>query len=390
MSVESSPLMEGSTAASLPVALTPEIMAMPHPLAAPSEPIALEPALISEAKGDKDVPEILGRKLQEFFQTSLRTVHSQLGDRKGGSASAILPGTPSSTPSMVLPPPKPKRRKGIDLAEHEKWYCPFRCGKFYRKTSTRSIRRHRNECAFHISVREALAPAPAGSPPGTSIASSPEPKALALVSSDGKARSVAAAAQYPSRSPLIAAIRPPSSVKRMGGGGVEPMQPQQLPSPLIGAVSMKISPATSPQASPENKMPIHKALQVFLLKSLEEKKLGKLSVGKRADGTSAGLSVDCNADATSSSSKTNSLSPSASDKGSTESEDQDSLARNLEGSPVQHLEKMLPQERLLKLLEKENKWMAADAKLRARHHSLRLPPPLVATTDGGRHRQTKG
>mmetsp|Transcript_20383 Transcript_20383/g.28316 ORF Transcript_20383/g.28316 Transcript_20383/m.28316 type:complete len:187 (-) Transcript_20383:265-825(-) len=48
-----------------------------------------------------------------------------------------------------------------------------------------------------------------------------------------------------------------------------------------------------------------------------------------------------------------------------------------EGSPVQHLEKMLPHEQLLKILEKENKWLAADAKLKRRHHHLStlvLPP----------------
>lgn len=41
-----------------------------------------------------------------------------------------------------------KRRRSTDLSEHEKWMCPYGCGKFYRNTSTRSIHKHVLECTL--------------------------------------------------------------------------------------------------------------------------------------------------------------------------------------------------------------------------------------------------
>eukprot|EP00468_Gymnochlora_sp_CCMP2014_P012963 CAMPEP_0167750062 /NCGR_PEP_ID=MMETSP0110_2-20121227/5774_1 /TAXON_ID=629695 /ORGANISM="Gymnochlora sp., Strain CCMP2014" /LENGTH=330 /DNA_ID=CAMNT_0007635325 /DNA_START=91 /DNA_END=1083 /DNA_ORIENTATION=+ len=151
--------MVDGAVASLPVdVLTPEIMALPHPLAATPQSVDLTPAAISD-----EGPEELEKKLQAFFQSSLKTVHTRLGgDRKSHQLLFPHSNSSSSNGSRSLNAgkagsaangnvaPKPKRRKGSDLAEHEKWYCPFRCGKFYRKTSTRSIRRHRAECAFQV------------------------------------------------------------------------------------------------------------------------------------------------------------------------------------------------------------------------------------------------
>eukprot|EP00466_Bigelowiella_natans_P009292 jgi/Bigna1/76013/fgenesh1_pg.38_\ len=172
------------------IVLTPEILSMPHPLLAPPKVSSLPSSTNAHSgsskrgkafgvgKGGKDgkdnsdgdAPEIIGKKLQEFFQSSLKTVHTELEER-GISSSPMTAGlvgggggsiSVASSPSLAsLVPPKPKRRKGCDLAEHEKWYCPYRCGKFYRKTSTRSIRRHRNECAFQLSVPPGL---PSSSP----------------------------------------------------------------------------------------------------------------------------------------------------------------------------------------------------------------------------------
>ena len=39
-----------------------------------------------------------------------------------------------------------KRRSTNTLLEHEKWNCIFKCGKFYRATSTRSILAHIQKC----------------------------------------------------------------------------------------------------------------------------------------------------------------------------------------------------------------------------------------------------
>eukprot|EP00467_Chlorarachnion_reptans_P008950 CAMPEP_0114499536 /NCGR_PEP_ID=MMETSP0109-20121206/7473_1 /TAXON_ID=29199 /ORGANISM="Chlorarachnion reptans, Strain CCCM449" /LENGTH=443 /DNA_ID=CAMNT_0001677117 /DNA_START=267 /DNA_END=1598 /DNA_ORIENTATION=+ len=39
-----------------------------------------------------------------------------------------------------------KRRSALDLEDAERWNCPFRCGKFYKNTSTKSIHNHLEEC----------------------------------------------------------------------------------------------------------------------------------------------------------------------------------------------------------------------------------------------------
>jgi hypothetical protein len=44
-----------------------------------------------------------------------------------------------------------KRRRSTDLAEHEKWVCPYGCGKYYRNTSTRSIHKHVQDCTMRSS-----------------------------------------------------------------------------------------------------------------------------------------------------------------------------------------------------------------------------------------------
>eukprot|EP00469_Lotharella_globosa_P010737 CAMPEP_0167786748 /NCGR_PEP_ID=MMETSP0111_2-20121227/8999_1 /TAXON_ID=91324 /ORGANISM="Lotharella globosa, Strain CCCM811" /LENGTH=590 /DNA_ID=CAMNT_0007678233 /DNA_START=963 /DNA_END=2735 /DNA_ORIENTATION=+ len=41
-----------------------------------------------------------------------------------------------------------KRRKGWELSEEERRYCPFGCGKFYRKTSHHSMTRHLSLCIY--------------------------------------------------------------------------------------------------------------------------------------------------------------------------------------------------------------------------------------------------
>jgi hypothetical protein len=50
----------------------------------------------------------------------------------------ILLGSGRSTPR--------RRRKADELADHERWNCPFTCGKFYRNTSTLSIQKHKTIC----------------------------------------------------------------------------------------------------------------------------------------------------------------------------------------------------------------------------------------------------
>mmetsp|Transcript_29566 Transcript_29566/g.51917 ORF Transcript_29566/g.51917 Transcript_29566/m.51917 type:complete len:241 (-) Transcript_29566:170-892(-) len=43
---------------------------------------------------------------------------------------------------------QPKRRPSCDLREEERWYCPYGCGKFYRKSSTISIKTHTKKCPY--------------------------------------------------------------------------------------------------------------------------------------------------------------------------------------------------------------------------------------------------
>jgi hypothetical protein len=57
-----------------------------------------------------------------------------------------------------LPSSKRKRRRSAELAAHEKWVCPRGCGKYYRTTSTRSIREHAATCngipvTTHVHIR---------------------------------------------------------------------------------------------------------------------------------------------------------------------------------------------------------------------------------------------
>ncbi|GAB5355647.1 hypothetical protein AAMO2058_000223600 [Amorphochlora amoebiformis] len=331
MNVAQSPIIDSSMS-SLPVeVLTPEIMALPHPLAAPTENVDLEHVQLGAAAADDEVPEILGKKLQEFFQTSLKTVHTQLGGAERKMSQVLFPSSSSSSgpegtttgtvrmlPNGTMAPPKPKRRKGSDLAEHEKWYCPFRCGKFYRKTSTRSIRRHRSECAFHVSVREALVPG---------------------------AQQMRQGAGAPQGSPEAMGTSTPQS-----------------PVPTQAGSEIKITIDKAASAAREGKVPIHHALQSFLLKSLQDPRPRPLvpatppppvALRPRQSIVRA---------------KTPPPRPA--------SDNTTPKGQCPEGSPVQHLEKMLPQDQLLNLLEKENKWKAADAKLKRRHHSLKLPTSI--------------
>jgi len=58
----------------------------------------------------------------------------------------------SSVAHVVQKPPK--RRLSCDLREEERWYCPFLCGKFYRKSSTVSIRTHLTSCPLRPRAEE--------------------------------------------------------------------------------------------------------------------------------------------------------------------------------------------------------------------------------------------
>ncbi|GAB5356237.1 hypothetical protein AAMO2058_000273700 [Amorphochlora amoebiformis] len=52
-------------------------------------------------------------------------------------------------PFSALPREVRIRRKSSELSEKERWYCPVGCGKFYRRTSSRSIRKHMEMCEFY-------------------------------------------------------------------------------------------------------------------------------------------------------------------------------------------------------------------------------------------------
>eukprot|EP00471_Norrisiella_sphaerica_P009211 CAMPEP_0184497314 /NCGR_PEP_ID=MMETSP0113_2-20130426/36144_1 /TAXON_ID=91329 /ORGANISM="Norrisiella sphaerica, Strain BC52" /LENGTH=549 /DNA_ID=CAMNT_0026884347 /DNA_START=53 /DNA_END=1698 /DNA_ORIENTATION=+ len=524
MSVAESPLVEGSTASLPPEILTPEILSLPHPLANAPFTVDLDNGSVRKhrdvgAGGDEgEAPEELGKKLQEFFQTSLKTVHSRLGESHmpsplvGGMNGLSSIASSPSVSSLV--PPKPKRRKGSDLAEHEKWYCPFHCGKFYRKTSTRSIRRHRSECAFQIrsAIRDVQS-VPASSPALSATSNTSQLPSPALVAQSPCVRSLktngqqitgdfdyaagSGAVQKPvfqatpghkfqlTQYPLTAttAAQRPSGFTRVTETktATHPDPRAFVPLPLRRESSgtsvkseesarstraqlprtPKIPPMTDHPASSgkgsssgsrgagasgpksttrsnqreclhgagtgkgrQQKAPIHEVLQVFLLKSLQDpqklahKAEGKLSSGAKAqdaDKNTLRLKREFEPESnyprslSSSSSKQKGRpwrlkkekeegaidaaaiqvegagSPSPQKGSSSEARLlTPTRQRKAECSPVQHLEKMLPQEQLMKILEKENKWKAADAKLRRRHthlSTLILPPPAKMDQD---------
>mmetsp|Transcript_24922 Transcript_24922/g.44319 ORF Transcript_24922/g.44319 Transcript_24922/m.44319 type:complete len:305 (+) Transcript_24922:130-1044(+) len=62
-----------------------------------------------------------------------------------------------STVTNMLQKP-PKRRLSCDLMEKERWYCPHLCGKFYRKSSTVSIRTHIETCTLRPRTQEPAKP----------------------------------------------------------------------------------------------------------------------------------------------------------------------------------------------------------------------------------------
>lgn len=47
------------------------------------------------------------------------------------------------------------RRSSSELQERERWYCPFGCGKFYKRTSTKSVSSHRALCAAQFTAAAA-------------------------------------------------------------------------------------------------------------------------------------------------------------------------------------------------------------------------------------------
>ena len=55
---------------------------------------------------------------------------------------------PSRRPAKAVPTPptRHKRRQPWELQEKEKWHCPNGCGKFYRRTSSKSIQAHFLRC----------------------------------------------------------------------------------------------------------------------------------------------------------------------------------------------------------------------------------------------------
>jgi hypothetical protein len=70
--------------------------------------------------------------------------HEEL-DERGGSP---FPGSPLPASPLQDSRDGKKRRKSANLKECEKWYCVYNCGKFYHKTSTRSIHKHMRTCSL--------------------------------------------------------------------------------------------------------------------------------------------------------------------------------------------------------------------------------------------------
>jgi hypothetical protein len=56
----------------------------------------------------------------------------------------------------AIPQKFARRRAPGELAEHERWNCPWGCGKFYRLTSTESVRKHTNTCSQRPSTEDEL------------------------------------------------------------------------------------------------------------------------------------------------------------------------------------------------------------------------------------------
>lgn len=69
----------------------------------------------------------------------------------GVDASTLSPNTALRILSMGLRGVR-KRRKAHELLDNERWNCPHGCGKFFRKTSTLSIHKHKLQCPLRVST----------------------------------------------------------------------------------------------------------------------------------------------------------------------------------------------------------------------------------------------
>ena len=76
------------------------------------------------------------------------------------AAAAASASSSTASSSQTTKKSRKKRRKSTDLPEHERWYCPLQCGKYFRRTSSRSITEHMKNCP---SIKKKVEPDATGS-----------------------------------------------------------------------------------------------------------------------------------------------------------------------------------------------------------------------------------
>ncbi len=475
-----SPLLKGPVA-SLPVdVLTPEILSLQHPLAPDPRPLCTTDKAPGQRErpegGEQDpgqdpgqISEAISQKLRDFFKSSLQRVQTHLGGlapREGGKNSGVGEGSTQRMPEQQKPKGqhKPKRRKGAELAEHEKWHCPFQCGKFYRKTSTRSIRRHRNECKYRaVQNRDALDSAlggrvVAGKAAGVTPSTRVQLEKHKQTTTHGRTSALPSARKSSRRGKGASSDDKFDTQVPTAGGGAPQAPSSPCPSGSVSksnessSRSKKQSIAGAVQsdgvvvadrydggpkkglktpakaetttrkngfASPSPKFPIHNALRKFLIRSLAAvDEVGKslsaelprapavppkepsreqtrwpprmavtpnVSWSRSRKSVASGMSRRAVTPPNLNLGRPNfHMSLSTSRAGLLSHPVASRPAGLAKGSPVARFKHLLPQKLLLKILEKENKWMAADARLKRRHGSLSplplLPPAQVSTT----------
>mmetsp|Transcript_15003 Transcript_15003/g.27002 ORF Transcript_15003/g.27002 Transcript_15003/m.27002 type:complete len:280 (+) Transcript_15003:104-943(+) len=129
-----------------------------HPRGPPGRPISQQ-ALLQQQNSHGTFSEIqpsggnLRRKMATNSKEEEKGEGSFVGMIRRPMYRAVVVRTPS-TPATIIRISNSenyvyrlhKRRLSCHLREEEKWYCPHGCGKFYRKSSTVSIRTHKEKC----------------------------------------------------------------------------------------------------------------------------------------------------------------------------------------------------------------------------------------------------
>ena len=151
-----SPLQSSSSSLSLSGTLSDSMLPRPdpikEPLSSPSAPSSLFNASTVSSTPTVHPPSVVAAPPTSAAQPvpAIATVPGTAASNSSHEPDAnSVAGSASSSAALSAPTSKKtrkKRRKSTDLPEHERWYCPLSCGKYFRRTSSRSITEHMKNC----------------------------------------------------------------------------------------------------------------------------------------------------------------------------------------------------------------------------------------------------